>query len=555
MNRRRTPLRGGGIGASRAAVLVVTGVLLAAGCSPAPPGPADEAPQRIQLLTVAIPGDVGPLNIFSQHEEWLTELVYDKLVAPSPHVEDPQPWLASEVRAVDGSTWEVTVRDDVTWHDGEPFTADDVVFTFRYAIDAPTNRWTHHITDIPEIANVELVDVDTVRFRCAFACPELGSVTLADIPIIPEHVWSQVPPEQAKEVTDLPVGTGPYRLVQHDPVTGYRFAANPAYFAGAPLVGELVLPVIEDPSATFTALRSGEIDAAARRVPPELLDQFQRSDEVTVVTTAPLEHVELRMNYTRTPFTDHEFRRALSLAVDRQELLDTVVLGRGRPATKGRMHPDSPWADPEASTPTDAARARAVLDAAGYTDTDEDGLRQAPGGAPIALSIQADGSEPTHVRAGELVAEHLAGVGIAAEVLARDAGTLSAAQSELAFDLVVRPGEPHGIADPTQFVLGVGCCYAWDLETYPYPEMAGLVEAWKRTEALETRREATFAIQREFNARPSLIALYYPDEHWAYRTGSFAGFVESRGYGVVHKWALLPREVGRDANAIVEPGS
>lgn len=540
-------------------------IVLASGCVTSRPdttgGTTDRDPSAAtaddttsdERLTVAVPADVGPLNIFVQHEEWLTDLVYDKLVAPSPYVAEPQPWLASEVVAVDGSTWEVTVRDDVTWHDGEAFTAADVVFTFEYATAAPTGRWTHHITEIPEIASVELVDDDTVRFTCAFPCPELGTVTLADIPIIPEHVWSQVSPDQAREVTDLPIGTGPYRLVDYDTATGYRFEAYGDYFAGRPLVDELVMPVIEDASATFTALRTGEVDVAARRVPPELVDQFAASDDITVVTTAPLEHVELRMNYTKQPLTNHNFRRALALAVDKQELLDVVLLGRGRPATKGRMHPDSPWADPDAATPTDPGQAVRILDDAGYVDVDGDGWRETPEGEPIALTIEVNGAEPTHVRAGELVAEHLAEVGIAAEVVLRDSGTLSEVQSEMTFDLVVRPGAPHGIADPTQFVLGVTCCYAWDLGTYPYPEMAERVEAWKQAETLDARRQAIFAIQEQFNAQPSLIALYYPDEHWAYRTDAYDGFVESPAYGIVHKWSLLPHDVGRAANAIVEP--
>lgn len=507
--------------------------------------------EPVERVTVAVPADVGPLNIFAQHEEWLTELVYDKLVAPSPYVQQPQPWLASQVDAVDERTWEVTVRDDVMWHDGEAFTVDDVVFTFEYAAAAPTGRWTHHITEIPEIASVEAIDDDTVRFTCAFACPELGSITLADLPILPEHVWSEI--DDPREETFLPVGTGPYRLTEYSPRTGYRFEAHGDYFASAPLVAELVMPIVVDPSATFTALRTGEVDAAARPVAPELLEQFEGSEDIAVATTAPLQFLEMRLNYERAPFDDPLFRRALSRAVDRDELLDVVVLGQGRPATSGYPHPDSPWTNPDLSTPTDAEEAQAVLEEGGYVDGDGDGVRETSDGAPIEFAVKVTGSEPTHVRAAELVAEQLAEVGIQVQVLPLDAGAIGELFRSREFDASVGAITAHGVADPTQFIMSHRSGYLWRAPDVSYPEWEALFEEWKATTTVEARTEVLFAMQELFNTRPTSIPLYYPDEHWAYRPAAFDGWAESPGYGVVHKWSLLPPDVAREANAIVEP--
>ncbi len=99
--------------------------------------------------------DSGPLNIFAGQTDQMTELIYDKLLSPSPYVADPQPWLATDVRQVDATTWEVDLRDDVKWHDGEAFTADDVVFSFHYMHAAPTGRYTHHVNDTPSISTVD----------------------------------------------------------------------------------------------------------------------------------------------------------------------------------------------------------------------------------------------------------------------------------------------------------------------------------------------------------------------------------------------------------------
>ncbi len=539
-------------------IAAVLATLAVTACAPTPfqetggDGPVAEDQGRVERLTVAVPEDVGPLNIFASHEEPLTELVYDKLLAPSPYTKDPQPWLASEVRQVDPSTWEVDLRDGVTWHDGEAFTADDVVFTFELFQAAPTGRWTHHVSNTPNVERAEVVNEGTVRFTCASPCPFLGSVTLADLPILAEHVWSSVAPDEVRSVTDLPVGTGPYRLVDYDPATGYRFEAYEGYFAGPPLVDELVMPVIEDPSATFTALRTGEIDATSRPVAPELIEQFAATSELGLITTRPLQFPELRLNYERAPFDRPEMRRALMHALDRDELLDTVFLGQGRPSDKGYPHPDAAWANSDLSTPSDPDEARALLEGLGFTDGDGDGVREGPDG-PLAYTVYANGGEPTHVRAAELVAEHLRDVGIDARPETLDAGSLADLTESRDYDLQISSISAHGAADPTQFIMSHRSGYLWRAPALPYPEWDALYGQWEAATSVEAASAVLSDMQELFNRQPTSIPLYYPDEHWAFRPETYDGWVESPGYGIVHKWSLLPRQVGRDASAIVEP--
>ena len=515
------------------------------GGGPAPSAGASTAAR----LTIALPQDRGPVNLFAGIDDRLAELVYDKLLAPSPYVAEPQPWLAEEVRQLDPSTVEARVRRGVSWHDGQPFTAADVKFTFDYYKSAVTGRFTHHVSDVPTIDSVELVDDSTVRFRCAYPCPDLARITLADLPIIPRHRWEPVPPAQARMVTDLPVGTGPYKLVSYSPTSGYRFEANAAYFAGAPTVGELVMPVIPDASATFTALRTGEVDAALRALPPELVEEFRRQPGVAVATTRPLQFTELRLNYQRAPFDVPELRRAVSLAVDRADLLRTVQLGQGRAADRGYPHPDSPWTSPRLSTPTNPAESRRLLDALGYVDRDRDGVRERPDGAPLAFTVKLNGAEPTHLRAGELVAEHLKALGLRVEVVSLDAGAITALFQSRDFDLAVSDIGAHGVADPTQFIMSHRSGYLWQAPKLAYPEWDALFERWKATTDVASRTAVLFEMQELFNRQPTSVPLYYADEQWAFRPGAFDGWVESPGYGIVHKWSLLPRAAASGAKA------
>jgi peptide/nickel transport system substrate-binding protein len=198
---------------------------LLASCSSAAPERA--GPDATDRLTIAVPQDFGPLNIFTSHDEPLTELVYDKLLAPSPYVRQPQPWLATAVRQVDATNWDVQLRGGVRWQDGQPFTSADVAFTIAYfKTQAITGRWTHHVSDVPTIASAVPDGPLRIRLTCASACPELGTVTLADIPIIPEHIWRTVPGKAAKQVQTPPIA--PAR-------TGWSATARPPATASRPM--------------------------------------------------------------------------------------------------------------------------------------------------------------------------------------------------------------------------------------------------------------------------------------------------------------------------------
>jgi peptide/nickel transport system substrate-binding protein len=158
--------------------VLVAIVALAAGCGSDgradDEGPAATGPVTAERLTIALAKDSGPLNIFADQSPAIDELVYDKLLAPSPYVDQPRPWLATAVRQVDPSTWEVDLRDDVRWQDGEPFDATDVAFSFDYFKKAPTGTYTHHVSDIPTIETITALSPTQVRFNCAFPSPRAG---------------------------------------------------------------------------------------------------------------------------------------------------------------------------------------------------------------------------------------------------------------------------------------------------------------------------------------------------------------------------------------------
>lgn len=509
-----------------------------------------ESTGQLENLTIGLSSDVGPLNIYTGNLDWLTDMVYDKLFSPSPYVDEPTPWLAESATQIDDDTWEVVVRDGITWHDGEAFTAEDVKFTYEYYRDGPANRHTHHVSEVPQIDEINIgADGKTVTFECAYACPSLETITFADLPILPEHIWSNV--ENPRKYTDLAIGTGPFKLTEYVADQHYILEANNDYFMGEPSVAKLTLPIISDPSAMFNALKSGQIDVSARTVPAELVSTFTSSGEFKLAEASNLSIVQFGLNYQKAPFNNEQFRQAMSFAVDRQAIVDTILLGQGQAGDKGYPHPASPWTSPELSTPYDTAQAIAILDELGYRDTNGDGFRETPEGDELNISIKVSSAEPIYVRAAEMMVEQYKEVGLNLFVETLDPTTFAAHNSEKNFDTYVSLIGPHGVADPDQFIMSHRSGYLWAKEM-PYPAMDTLIEQWMAAPTIEDRKLISFDMQKLYNEQPTAVALYYPKEVYADNAEKYDGYVESLGYGIVNKFSFLPEET-KQAVSATEP--
>ena len=251
----------------------------------------NQGPTRADRLTLGMwvsAGNVTTYTIGNSWNDWVLWLVYDKLREPSPYVGNAQDWLATNIEQVsdDARVWDITLRQGVTWHDGTPFTADDVAFTFRYYRDGPANRWTHHASSVPRMVGIEVLDEYTVRLTSENPMPNFDRITAADLPIIQKAQWEGV--EEPRSFTDIGIGTGPYRLVEYEADQFYRFEANENYWRGAPVVKNLDLVMIKDPQTMFTALKTGEIDGAARPVPPELVLEWMDDSELEMISSPTL---------------------------------------------------------------------------------------------------------------------------------------------------------------------------------------------------------------------------------------------------------------------------
>lgn len=495
-------------------------------------------------LTIGIPGDFGPVNLYTENEDWINEMVYDKLMAASPYVDQPVPWLAEKVTKVNDQEWTVVVRDGIKWQDGKDFTAEDVKFTYEYYRDGPQTRYTHHVNEVPNIKTIDIAkDGKTLTFACDYACPQLDTITFADLPILPKHIWKDV--ENPRKMTDLAVGTGPYKLTEYKEGSNYKLEANKDYFKGEPTVKKINLPIIGDSTAMFNALKSGEIDISKRPVPVELQDSLVKSN-FKLATTSALSIVQLGLNFTKEPFATGDFRAAITEAVDKDALVKTV--GSGVSGTEGYPHKDSPWTNPDNSEPFDQKGAIAKLDKLGYTDTDKDGFREDKDGKKLSFKLIVSSGEPIYVRVAELIKAQLKEVGVEVTVKSLDPTSFAAASNEKNYDMYVSLIGPHGAADPDQFVMSQRAGYLW-AKGLAYPEMDALQTEWEDANTAEKRKAVSFKMQTLYNSQPTAISLYYPEQVYAYNANSYSGYVESLGFGIINKYSFLSKDVQKEVSA------
>lgn len=514
-------------------------------------------------VRIAIAGDENNLTPYgitfrSAKTVDLINLIYDPLFY-SPYEPDPDPVLVEDVQSSDDNrTWTMRVRSDVTWHDGRPLTAEDVRFTYEYFFNTEQGLYSHHVNDLPFVESFELVDDETVRFTCREACPTFPVDPGAHIPIIPKHIWENITEPQTF-TEELPVGSGPYRLVEHVPDQRYVLEANDEYFGGAPLVDRIEMPIIPDSSAMFLALRGGEVDTVSRVVPPESIAELERSG-LEVVRMPDYGSVQINFNNQRPPLTEPELRKAINLAVDVEAITRTLLFDRGQPGVESVLDPDSPFANTSFEHVHDPDEAARRLDAAGFTDGDGDGIRETPEGAPLDFEILVSSVEAREVRAAELVGDQLADVGIRIRVTPLDPVTLNKRRSppnaqdvrvpETAqtgdYDMYVTSyAGGHFHFDPDGLLYLFHCPgetgFGAYIAGYCNPRFDELVEE-AAVQGFEERKDELAEAQEVLFEDPPVISLYFPQGTFAYQPDAYDGWVQEIGHGIFHRQSFLPGE-------------
>ncbi|MBO9321671.1 MAG: peptide ABC transporter substrate-binding protein [Roseiflexus sp.] len=336
----------------------------------------------------------------------IQRLVFEGLTRPGPDGL-PMPALA-ESWAVDesGTVYTFTLRSGVTWHDGALVTVDDVLFTLR-AVQGPAFAGDQNIATFWRTVLVDRVGERSVSFR--LEAPFAPFLRLTGFPILPAHLLRNVPPEQweAHPFNRLPVGAGPYRLVELDEQRAL-LRANPRYFGATPFIETIELRFFRTEQEAFAALTRSEIQGLAFTGASALADvNLPRG---IVRRQALLDgYTALSFNLRDGLLTDLGVRRALATALDKDALIASALAGKVMRLDTPILHgwwaetSDVSWYEP------DVARAMAQLDTLGYVPG-ADGVRVRDG-QPLVFSLLTDNS-PTRRAVAEEIARQWSAIGV-----------------------------------------------------------------------------------------------------------------------------------------------
>jgi peptide/nickel transport system substrate-binding protein len=337
-------------------MLVVAITLVVSGCTS-----IEDDPNYLRVTLTASPRDLDPRLGGDEVSQRIQQLVFSSLF-----VLDAQlrvvPDVATSLESPDPLTYLIHLRQGVTFQDGSPFTAADVVYTYRSFLD-PTfisaKRGAYR-----SVTSIDAIDPYTVRFRLK---EPFGS--------FPVQLVLGIVKAGAKDVSTHPVGTGPYSFVRAIADDRVVLARYDGYFGGAARNPGLVLKVVPDDTMRGLELRKGTVDFVVNDMSPDIVRELEKSGHVRVTSGPGCDYAYVAFNLRDPVLSNLRVRQALAYAVDRQAIVDYLRRGLATPAAG--MLPRVSWAY-DATLPEynyHPARAKALLDAAGYPDPDGDGPR------------------------------------------------------------------------------------------------------------------------------------------------------------------------------------
>lgn len=402
-------------------------------------------------------GDIGALipslaTDAPSHE--VGGLVYDQLIRADKNIT----WLPAMAES-----WQFTpdclrltfkLRQDVKWHDGHPFTAADVVFTWKTLVNPKTPAPFKE--KFLQVQDVEALDPYTVQVT--YAQPFGRALESWDEYVLPKHLLEgYVADGKLRESPQNkhPIGTGPYRFQEWRSGEKVVLVANPDYYLGRPYISRIVYRVIPSQATIFLELKARGVDYSGGLTAV----QYMRQTEYPAFRKAYNKfrypgngYTFLAFNLKDPRFADKRVRQAIAHAIDKQELMDGVAMGLAREAT-GPIRPTS-WAYTDHVTryAFDPGAAKRLLAAAGWTDRDGDGMVEDKDGRPFVFTIRTNQGNDERKRISEIVQQRLKDVGVKVEIQTIDwASFIKEFVKPRKFEAIVL-GLGFG-ADPDQYVL------------------------------------------------------------------------------------------------------
>jgi len=527
------------------AAVVGTGLLVA--LAVAPSASADDK----KILTIGVTQDIDSANPFtglSSVAYEVFQMEYPTLTQYSAADFSIVPGVAdSWQESPDHKTWTFKIHPGLKWSDGVPMTAKDVAYTFNRILKGEYEK-TNYGSYVANMTKVEAVDDSTVVFTVDKPTPVMDHMYVF---ILPEHVWSKI---DEKAVTNYKnegtpssptVGSGPFTMLERKVGQYVRMQANPNWRDGQRPVDEIVFKIFQNADAMGQALKKGEIDFA-EGLETNVWNTLKGVEGITTVAASPASFSELAFNTGAALadgkpigdgnplLKDKALRQALAYSIDKQNIVAKVLGGEGIAGSTVIPPLYTQWhADPANPFPYDPEKSKSLLDAAGYK-VGSDGVRVDAQGNRLSFRLLFRTDNPLSPKAAEFLKGYLAEVGVEVTLkgVSEDALTETIGQGN--FDMFEWG---WGVEPDPNYMLSTFTCenrsYVQDGTTYANlsdsfycnPEYDKLFAAQSQETDQTKRAEIVKQMQQMLYDDVPYIVTYYANNHEAYRSDRFTGFV------------------------------
>ncbi|MGZ5129330.1 MAG: ABC transporter substrate-binding protein [Actinomycetota bacterium] len=520
---------------------------------------ADEETVRFTFGSTGEPSSLNPMSGYIALDFYFWTASYHLLVDFDENLGaepagGPDAGLATDIQVSDdGMEFTYTIRDDVVWSDGTPLTAEDVAFTLNLYKDNNAYLPQNYLTLID--GDVELVDETTVRWRTK----EPTGLYSGEFPymydyILPKHVFEGI--EKPKQYENVPqTASGPFMITEFEVGQFVRMERNPEWTGPEPAIDEIVHRTFRNEDALAEALRQGEIDFAYF-LAPNIFNTISAEEGIASMVGSIPSFSEIGMN-TGSAFqepsgaftphgdghpalTDPVVRRAIRMAIDSEQLNESVMLGYGIPGSTiippvsvqgARWEPTG-----DELIAWDIEGANALLEEAGYVDSDGDGVREMPEGSlepgrPLEFRYYPNNNEQTAVDAAPFVSEWLEQIGIRTNVEAIASGRLGDIINAGEYDLFSWGWIPD--PDPDSALSWFTCdqrppdgkTYGNNDSYYCNPEYDALFDQQRTASDPAERWEIVQEMQRIYYEDSAYAIMWYDPVFSAWRGDRWEGFV------------------------------
>jgi peptide/nickel transport system substrate-binding protein len=490
----------------RLAVLVAVAILFTA-CSTGQRVDLGEGSSGNVVAAIAgEPDQLDPHKTSAYFSFEVLENVFDTLVEPDANLEMRPALAESWEVSGDQLTWTFRLRRGVTFHDGSPLTADDVVYSYRRIIDEKLAN----VDKFSAVTDVRAPNPDTVVIRVKQPTPNLltnigGFKGMAIVS--PRNV-------ESGRIATHPIGTGPFAFSGQKSGDSITLEANPTYWHGPPEVSGITFRFISEPTTALSALQAGEIDWTDS-IPPQRVAQLRDDDSINLAVTASNDYWYLALNEERAPWNDVRVRRAIANGIDRDAIVAATSYGTAA-ANQLAIPEGNPWYTGYQRYGYRLDEAKKLLVDAGVTD------------APLDMLVTSE--YPETVTAAQIIADNLAPLGITVNIRTVDFATWLDEQNSGHFDMLMMGW--LGNIDPDDFYYAqhhtAGTSNA---QKFSNPQVDQLLDAGR----VETDRDARAGLYAKAATliadEVSYIYLYNPSVIQAWSTG-LSGF-ESRRDGAI----------------------